>query len=133
MGVQQAYINGFVKRANEYGVSSSDAIDLLKTAGLWDSLKARFKSPSLYDAGKVNPLKVHLGESAPVVKVPGPYYPEVSHTNTINNKIDNMVNNFNSRGQMNRTYKAFGFPESYPLDQDAGTYLGNQNLINSLR
>jgi hypothetical protein len=30
---QQAYINGFVKRASEYGISQDKAIELLKQAG----------------------------------------------------------------------------------------------------
>ena len=30
---QQAYINGFVKRASEYGINQNEAIELLKSAG----------------------------------------------------------------------------------------------------
>jgi hypothetical protein len=33
MNTQQAYINGFVKRASEYGLTQNEAIELLKSAG----------------------------------------------------------------------------------------------------
>jgi hypothetical protein len=38
MTTQQAYVDGFVKRASEYGYSEAEAIELLKTSGL--NLKA---------------------------------------------------------------------------------------------
>jgi len=41
MNTQQAYINGFVKRANEYGYSDNQAIELLKHAGLMDTMAAK--------------------------------------------------------------------------------------------
>lgn len=34
MTTEQAYINGFVKRASEYGFSAQEAIELLKTSGV---------------------------------------------------------------------------------------------------
>ena len=36
---QQAYINGFVKRASEYGFSEAEAVDLLKKSDWYDSLQ----------------------------------------------------------------------------------------------
>jgi hypothetical protein len=46
---EQAYINGFVKRASEYGVDQHTAIELLKSAGLLSEL-----------VGQYNPIN-HLG------------------------------------------------------------------------
>jgi hypothetical protein len=34
MSIAQAYVNGFVKRASEYGLSEQEAIELLKTSGV---------------------------------------------------------------------------------------------------
>ena len=39
MDTQQAYINGFVKRAAEYGYSEQEAVSILKKANLMDSIK----------------------------------------------------------------------------------------------
>ena len=36
---QQAYINGFVKRASEYGFSQAEAVDLLKRSDWYDTLQ----------------------------------------------------------------------------------------------
>ena len=45
MSTEQAYINGFVKKASEYGVSTTDAIELLKSANAMpDSLKKKLMS-----------------------------------------------------------------------------------------
>lgn len=35
----QAYIEGFVKRAAEYGLNQYEALELLKNAGAWDTIK----------------------------------------------------------------------------------------------
>ena len=43
MNTQQAYITGFVKRANEYGYSDNQAIELLKQSGLMDTMAAKLK------------------------------------------------------------------------------------------
>lgn len=37
---QQAYINGFVKRASEYGFSEAEAVELLKKSDWYDSLSS---------------------------------------------------------------------------------------------
>ena len=44
MSAQQAYIEGFIKRAGEYGVSQEEALELLKQAekpGLWANIRAK--------------------------------------------------------------------------------------------
>ena len=38
MNTEQAYINGFVKRASEYGVSQRDALDFIKSAARGDGM-----------------------------------------------------------------------------------------------
>ena len=40
MTTEQAYINGFVKRANEHGFTDNEAIEILKEAGLPISRKS---------------------------------------------------------------------------------------------
>lgn len=42
---EQAYINGFVKRAAEYGVGYSDAVELLKSSGATEFLRDPLKGP----------------------------------------------------------------------------------------
>lgn len=37
MNTQQAFINGFVKRASEYGLNQNEAFELLKSSGLYDT------------------------------------------------------------------------------------------------
>jgi hypothetical protein len=61
---EQAYIEGFVKRASEYGYSESEALDVLKLAGISDSLKA-YKEKHLkpqydYKGSPVENIKEHL-------------------------------------------------------------------------
>ena len=47
---QQAYIEGFVKRASEYGLNRNEAIDLLKHS--FDMGTISEKAKQLYDTGK---------------------------------------------------------------------------------
>ena len=45
MTAEQAYINGFVKRASEYGFSYNDAAELLKRADAVEFLRDPLKGP----------------------------------------------------------------------------------------
>jgi hypothetical protein len=38
---QQAYIEGFVKRASEYGLTQNEAFELLKSSGFMDTVKEK--------------------------------------------------------------------------------------------
>lgn len=45
MNTQEAYINGFVKRASEYGYSEDQAVELLKQSGFYTKAQALNLSP----------------------------------------------------------------------------------------
>ena len=53
MTTQQAYINGFVKRASEYGFSEAEAVSLLKKAVSREELER-------YEQAKMNPAVATL-------------------------------------------------------------------------
>lgn len=59
MNTQRSYINGFVKRASEYGYSEDQAIELLKNAGAVDKLKKHFKE---YKEKHLQPPETSLKE-----------------------------------------------------------------------
>jgi hypothetical protein len=64
MSTEQAYIKGFVKRAAEYGYSEGEAFDVLKSAGISESLKA-YKEKHLkpqydYKGSPVENIKEHF-------------------------------------------------------------------------
>jgi hypothetical protein len=55
---EQAYINGFVKRANAYGFSNEEALELLKTSRCWEGYepvpgKKPYSNDSCRPKGKV--------------------------------------------------------------------------------
>jgi hypothetical protein len=45
MTQEQAFINGFMKRADEYGFSCNDATELLKSSGATEFLRDPLKGP----------------------------------------------------------------------------------------
>jgi hypothetical protein len=59
MNTQQAYINGFVKRASELGYSNNTALSLLKNAGAVDRLKEHFRK---YKEEHLQPPKTSIKE-----------------------------------------------------------------------
>lgn len=65
MNTQQAYINGFVKRANEYGLNTSEALHILKQA----SPETLAMSPGALTAAQAGRGPVHPVAPAPPVGV----------------------------------------------------------------
>lgn len=63
---EQAYINGFVKRASEYGVDQHTAIELLKSAGLLSELVGQAKLKKHAGSFPIRPAKVRKGLKQPV-------------------------------------------------------------------
>lgn len=63
MNTRQAYIDGFVKRANEYGFNAQEALEMLKQAGKLPAatLAKKIKQPfNLGRSGTVNELGLHV-------------------------------------------------------------------------
>lgn len=80
MGTEQAYIEGFVKRAAEYGFNEQEALNILKQATAAD---APF------------PAKVH---SKPI-NIPSPA--PVRQFGMTNNQMQNAQNTLNNGGELN--------------------------------
>jgi hypothetical protein len=65
MTTQQAYINGFIKRASEYGYSESQAIEILKQAA--DPLPVNTGTAAAAPA-PINPGTLNAGQPLPQPK-----------------------------------------------------------------
>jgi hypothetical protein len=65
---QQAYIEGFVKRAAEYGLSQNEAIELLKSSGVVDQDAVVQPGQKSYTA-PAGPVRTDM-KPAPPVGVP---------------------------------------------------------------
>lgn len=61
MNAEQAYINGFVKRANEYGLKDNEAIELLKEANAMFRALARgaVKPATIANRMNIHPERMH--------------------------------------------------------------------------
>jgi len=82
MNTQQAYINGFVKRAAEYGYNRQEALEIYKQATAAD---APF------------PAKVH---SKPI-NIPSPAQAPVRQFGMTANQMQNAQNTLNNGGELN--------------------------------
>ena len=78
---QQAYINGFVKRASEHGLNHNEAIDLLKQAIVADAPEYQ-NSPSF-----VQGLKNLIGNSNPVNQIRATYQGLMGNPNAVNHPV----------------------------------------------
>jgi hypothetical protein len=75
MTTQQAYIDGFVKRASECGYSESEAVELLKNSGL--NLKAitsaippvKALKDTVMKAAPIQKLKDTVTKAAPIQRL----------------------------------------------------------------
>jgi hypothetical protein len=116
MTQEQAYIEGFVKRASEYGVHESQAIELLKTSGALDRLGALAKSQAL--SRFVTPIQEARQGAATQMKA-------------LRNKVRSMENPRNYFTDMNewRNYVTGG---NGPADIMNSTQLSAQDKIKSL-
>lgn len=68
MNTQQAFVNGFIKRASQYGYSEQEAIELLKNSGVVDNDSVTQPGQKSFTAPP-GPLRTDM-KPAPPVGVP---------------------------------------------------------------
>ena len=88
MSVEQSYINGFVKRASEYGLGQREAIELLKQSGFFGDMADKGKAM----AGKA--YEALQGANAAAGKALGdPMQKNVDNSKAFNETVKKNYNN----------------------------------------
>jgi hypothetical protein len=113
MTTEQSYINGFLKRAAEHGLSQKQALDLAESAPVIPS------APS-------QPISLALNPAQQQINAGG------SFVNPVNFKMEDMAKDFQNKGKINNLSKEIKGTAPYPASGAAGNYLMNANKINQL-
>jgi hypothetical protein len=98
MNTEQAYINGFVKRASEYGVNAYQAIALLKQAN--GTPVGAVQAPSMF-SGALGKIKNIFGGNNPSVPPTPPAAAPVRQFGMTHNALANAQNQLDSGGDLN--------------------------------
>ena len=120
MNTQQAYIEGFVKRAAQYGYKRGEAISLFKQA-------AMAKAP-VPEVPQTQPANISLGNINPQQ----PINTGSNIVNPTNFGMDDLASHFQNQGRFNSMSKAVTGETPFPTSQQAGNYLGNTSKINQM-
>ena len=120
MNTQQAYINGFVKRASEYGYSREQALGILKTSGIGDYLNRAIAplKDSLQSAG-YNASVDALQEGAGLPHHVADYGMKTLNSEDISKGINNLFTN---------KYNSDVFAQEHPLLNSASSFLKEHNI-----
>ena len=124
---EQAYTEGFVKRANEYGFSEAEAIELLKQSNL--ALSNANPAQSVGDMDPTQPLHLALDNVNP--KQPTSAGSNI--VNPVNYGMDGLAKQFQNQGVFNNISKSVTGATPYPAAAQAGNYLKNVSTINQLQ
>ena len=101
MNTEQAYINGFVKRAGEYGLTSNQAIELLKQSGIADApALATINKPTMF-SGALDKVKNIFGNNQPSVPAQPPAGQPVRQFGMTNNQMQAAQNQIENGGELN--------------------------------
>lgn len=109
---EQSYINGFVKRAIEAGLTEKQALDLAATQPVMDN-------PSQSIGLALNPAQQQINAGG-------------NYINPVNFKMEDLAKDFQSKGRLNDLSKEILGRTPYPVSGGAGNYLMNANKINQL-
>jgi hypothetical protein len=127
MNAEQAYIEGFVKRASEYGFNEIEAIELLKEANL--ALGNTGPAESYDAADPTQPLHLALNNVNPKQLTSA----GSNIINPVNFNMDSLSNQFQNQGIFNNISKSVTGATPYPASGRAGNYLKNVSTINKLQ
>jgi hypothetical protein len=109
---EQAYINGFIKRAIEAGLTEKQALDLAATQPVLDN--------------PPRPINLALNPAQQQINAGGNY------VNPVNFKMEDLAKDFQSKGRLNDLSKEILGRTPYPVSGGAGNYLMNTNKINQM-
>ncbi len=116
MNTEQAYLDGFLKKAISSGLSEKQALDL---AAIAPGMVRNSVDPTQQISLALNPAQQQ-------VNVGGNF------TNPVNFKMEDLAKDFQAKGRLNDLSKEIIGRTPYPASGQAGNYLMNANKINQL-
>jgi phage-related protein len=123
MNLEQAYIEGFVKRAADYGYSQEEALGLLKTSGFLDNIQQNINDSvrNIADAAESDLWNRSVGE---LTSQGIPFHKAVYGMNNV--KLDELANQTNKF--IGSKYDKDMFPIDHPILSGVGNMLRSHNI-----
>ena len=116
MNTEQAYINGFLKKAISFGLPEKQALELAAAA----------PGMARNSVDPMQQISLALNPAQQQVNVGGNF------TNPVNFKMEDLAQDFQAKGRLNDLSKEIIGRTPYPASGQAGNYLMNANKINQL-